>query len=1207
MASRGKDALIDEILFNFADNTTGDITAEDIRNFFVNLIDSYPNVSSLSSGHVPLLGDTDGVAVASGIQSINNNLLIPDNALIEHSSLQVGETLSIGEQGAQPYFTSLLERAVGSETQYLPVLYGVNPAAPSLRPIVSERTAASSWVQINTDADNSIPLSSETSATFVYTADNTATIYGLRLTFGTDATNVRINVVDVETGISVQHFPSLLAWNTGEAGNDYTAGAQTINLVSSQFDTIAGQDYRFEVRAETGTLLGSAGGTMALALRIHPYAIRFLAYNDDTIRGELVTYNNFMQADGAYRGPLWRDSTDNLRQVFHATTARHRPDLPSTRPFHLRTANEATIITATTAHDSTFDLATGIARATIMQNQGFLWSVTIKVASVVAGVTVALVNSSDNTVLRTWPSRVAWDAGTSDETFQVGDQTIEFSSPLILRTNQNYELWVSGNSGTIEVDENDALYWEAQYQPAVDETLAYLSDVGTGGESYLGTIGGAGADFTTWPSGNEGNFLIAYDNSLIADVHLRYGKVYRCNADDTQENTPANWIRLRDSDDDTAPRVLNHSGNLHIEEITATNRNQYFNRVIFVRGAAERRIVIDNDAVWPDGDTLTIVNDGTANASLLLRSSNSLRFQKSTNNVFYALEENETTVFVRRGTSIYPVHAARYSGRDYYLGTIGTSGADHTAWPEGHGGFYLIAADNTTVGGRQLEQGRRYRCTTDDTDDDTPNNWQLMPVPPAAEATTPNGEEIVVDNTIQSVAGYDGAPMHRDLIRDPGDADRFYATPTYEISDNAASTRPVVSTYNQNTSVLIVTGSTAQSTVTFPHTLTYDVSSFDGLVFSAEINIQTAATNFRLAVVDDENDIIVAYWPSREAWETGSGGQDLAVGTHTIDYAATHAPFAHRPGRTYNVEFRADSGVLNANSAGRALYNLQAKSATQESLAYQSDLSDVVRTSNLSVIDHDLYLGTIGAAGSTFTAWPAGHLGHYVRAADSTTVGGVALMQNREYRCTVDSTNANTPANWELVPLAQPDLSGYGRRLGTFSRDNFNPVGDFTALPAANRNDYLVALQTASIDGLQVFQHQRYYCTTDNTPAGTAANWAIDPIPPLPQTSWSGISSLGSGWTSTSLFIYRNVAGIVFVGGRIRSSSSSNSNSILTLPDEARPQRDIRTQIPMGTSGACLLFIDTSEQTMVVTSGLSANQDLHFDGMSWLGAEVPDL
>lgn len=84
--------------------------------------------------------------------------------------------------------------------------------------------------------------------------------------------------------------------------------------------------------------------------------------------------------------------------------------------------------------------------------------------------------------------------------------------------------------------------------------------------------------------------------------------------------------------------------------------------------------------------------------------------------------------------------------------------------------------------------------------------------------------------------------------------------------------------------------------------------------YSLFMRAYAAMSNVRIKITQVSNDVTLKYVPSKEAWETGVGGLEWAIGDNTFDFGDT--PLILRTGQAVRFEIEATAVALKGNNAG---------------------------------------------------------------------------------------------------------------------------------------------------------------------------------------------------------------------------------------------------------------------------------------------------
>jgi hypothetical protein len=103
-------------------------------------------------------------------------------------------------------------------------------------------------------------------------------------------------------------------------------------------------------------------------------------------------------------------------------------------------------------------------------------------------------------------------------------------------------------------------------------------------------------------------------------------------------------------------------------------------------------------------------------------------------------------------------------------------------------------------------------------------------------------------------------------------------------------------------------------------TLTANPLTFDYTIqntsrtYSLFMRAAAAMNNVRIKITQVSNNVTLKYVPTKEAWETGTGGLNWAIGDNNFDFGDT--PLVLRTGQAVRFEIEADTVSLKGNSLG---------------------------------------------------------------------------------------------------------------------------------------------------------------------------------------------------------------------------------------------------------------------------------------------------
>ena len=245
-------------------------------------------------------------------------------------------------------------------------------------------------------------------------------------------------------------------------------------------------------------------------------------------------------------------------------------------------------------------------------------------------------------------------------------------------------------------------------------------------------------------------------------------------------------------------------------------------------------------------------------------------------------------------------------GFERYLGTIGQAPATHQSWPAAKAGDFVVALDSSTIDGVQLRQGHQYRCTMHETPANTPDNWEEQPEPqiPAGIVAQQLTPENLSDNVLARSEQITQLDTHQGHL----------IASTLKTRNNNG----IRSTEQQKTRDVIwsdgATGSrVANGTNTF---IAWNLNApssgtVEAVGLTASPNSNNRIQNVKMRVRDNNNNIL-AYSPSQEAWdEENAPGLNF---NHNAPEAEIFLPlnqsFNAAAGETYNIQVRWTDGEL---------------------------------------------------------------------------------------------------------------------------------------------------------------------------------------------------------------------------------------------------------------------------------------------------------
>lgn len=206
--------------------------------------------SSWPVGQLPYK-DENGTIQGSGLRMLSSgSLLAPVGFSVESGSIDFGDVLRLAESAGFLAFDNLIEN-----NRYQLLDYAVPRNAPSSKPfyfkLIESEHRVGSTDGTATVTTNPISFDYETK----FTARTNAIIFKANSVME----NVRVKIVDKDSGVAVKYFPSKSAWLTGKDGARLEVGDNILDFQDTSVIFEAGTDITFEIQADNVALSGTSG------------------------------------------------------------------------------------------------------------------------------------------------------------------------------------------------------------------------------------------------------------------------------------------------------------------------------------------------------------------------------------------------------------------------------------------------------------------------------------------------------------------------------------------------------------------------------------------------------------------------------------------------------------------------------------------------------------------------------------------------------------------------------------------------------------------------------------------------------------------------------------------------------------------------------------------------------------------------------------
>lgn len=201
-------------------------------------------------GQLPYKAE-DGTIQGSGLRMLSSgSLLAPVGFSVESGSIDFGDVLRLAESAGFLAFDNLIEN-----NRYQLLDYAVPRDAPSSKPFYFKLIEAEHRVG-STDGTATIttnPIS------FDYETKLTARTNAMIFKANSVMENVRVKIVDKNSGVSVKYFPSKSSWLTGKNGARLEVGENILDFQDTSVIFESGTDITFEIQADNIALSGTSG------------------------------------------------------------------------------------------------------------------------------------------------------------------------------------------------------------------------------------------------------------------------------------------------------------------------------------------------------------------------------------------------------------------------------------------------------------------------------------------------------------------------------------------------------------------------------------------------------------------------------------------------------------------------------------------------------------------------------------------------------------------------------------------------------------------------------------------------------------------------------------------------------------------------------------------------------------------------------------
>lgn len=249
--------------------------------------DGQADLTSVTNGRVPF--DNNGTLADSPIRVMEDGTaFIQGITRVEGGTIAVGPFVQISERGGFVGITN----ALGDE--FTLVDFRTARDSASSRPRLLELTEAENNFDIQTVQTETLtsPIN------FNYTPTLLARSNAFIGQVGSDITNLRLRISDIQTGSVFKYFPSEAAWLDG-TGVDFAVGEMTLDFGDTELPLSAGRQLGIEIRFDSGSLLGDTNGIPALTSMLQRGQFTDLAYLRDVPSevGEDNVQSNWNETD----------------------------------------------------------------------------------------------------------------------------------------------------------------------------------------------------------------------------------------------------------------------------------------------------------------------------------------------------------------------------------------------------------------------------------------------------------------------------------------------------------------------------------------------------------------------------------------------------------------------------------------------------------------------------------------------------------------------------------------------------------------------------------------------------------------------------------------------------------------------------------------------------------------------------------------------
>ncbi len=696
---------------------------------------------------------------------------------------------------------------------------------------------------------------------------------------------------------------------------------------------------------------------------------------------------------------------------------------------------------------------------------GRVWEFRFTFASAVTNFRMRIVDNDNGRAVYSFPNEMAWETGEGGPDYAAGEIDIPLqgvTAPMFASPSITYRVELRADGGTLTERASDSL-------PAMGILRQLASRVvlqDRGALTPLGTIGTAAADFQDWPAAHAGEYVRANADITIGGVDLTENDWWVCERDETAAGTAANWARVvfpasggsvaaPDPAQYVADNVLPvaKSDNLINSRIAQTQT--------FATVTQSTDVTLRDESGTSTAATVTNVDFGVdfTLSSAQVVNALGLRMQRAD----AATGASPTSVRLRvteiRNTTTNSVIYDDASGDFETLRFLGDAFEDRfvpltqdVALPADALRVTFTPQDRFALRGRDAQRKHligRYNRTTriaDQVDLGKLTGVTAHTIPRAEGDSLEDSVLVQVGNTVavrrdgtfallapETGATYAQAPTTGNSVDLTLSADQTInsvgLSAQRHVDTNALGLPVFRNTLSVRIDRILRTDTNAElyNNQSGPVEVIRHIPAHPTVYYfslNTEVDLpQNVPLRFEIEVDANGAEILTQTDGTTFALY-GHGGVDYPV----LDSARTIATSGGLEGggdlSTDLALSIADDGVTADKLAPAAFAN-----GTQVNQATATDLivSPYRLQNRLETLSFDRFRGTIAASGADLGAFPAADRGDYVVAAASPgTVNGTALVAGTTYRCTTNNTTANTPANWQALPVPEVTLADTG-------------------------------------------------------------------------------------------------------------------------------------------------------------------------------------